>query len=726
MSLFDAWFNAIIVLDANILLNLFRFAPDKSRELLDILERLSNRIWIPRQFWEEYQGNLPTIRQEIKREYLTNKNDFQNLHQKNIIKLEHFSTRTRYVLNPQIALLLDQANTLLVEEVSTFRSEHSTWLRDGDIENRIEQLFASKVGDPLPDSNMADIPSIWQWRLERNIPPGLKDRRKRELYRYGDLTGWLQIVRHAKGRDRPVIFVTDDIKANDWFVIESGNASGAHPDLTRELYDEAGVELYLYTSEQFMRLADIYLRWQRSVAAADDYFRRHTLTFSPVFDKIVATGRMPIFTATGSIFDGYESHISAITGINAFSDRMERLQGSLSGISAFRDSYSNSLSSLAGLTVGASYEGLLDPLKGFNAFGDSMKQLHDSMAGISPLNDRMERYHDSLARISSYSDRMNRYHDSLAGVNAFGDRMERLQTSLAGISAFSDSYSHSLSSLAGLTVGESYEGLLDPLRGFNAFNDRMERLQTSLAGISAFSDSYSHSLSSLAGLTVGESYEGLLDPLRGFNAFNDRMERLQTSLAGISAFSDSYSHSLSSLAGLTVGESYEGLLDPLRGFNAFNDRMERYHDSVARISPLNDRMERYHDSVARISLYSDRMNRYHDSLAGVNALTGGVQQILEQQCTIDAVLKPTLSEVMQNSIPTISDVAKDLTPSANDLIKNPILEELRSAEKLAIEQLLRANKPVIDAQQLRTDSIMEQFREEQRRVYESLLKNISL
>ena len=303
MAHINVWLNAIIVLDANVLLNIFRFAPHKSRELLKTLEGLSIQIWIPRQFWYEYKSILPTISTEIKQEYLENKDGFQHLHNKSLKKIEHITARTRYEFNPQISSLLDQANALFVEEVTTFRSEHSTWLRGSNIEFQVEQHFASKVGDPLPDSLRADIPLIWQYRLDQNIPPGLKDHEKPEPNRYGDLIGWLQIIRHAVGRGRPVIMVTDDVKADDWFVLRNGVPSGPPPELARELYDEAGVELYMYTSEQFMRHANIYLKWKHSLSAASELSRWHRTWLVPNLGNVARAASM--VTPIRSVLDSF-------------------------------------------------------------------------------------------------------------------------------------------------------------------------------------------------------------------------------------------------------------------------------------------------------------------------------------------------------------------------------------------------------------------------------------
>jgi len=51
----ELWDKATFVLDANVLLNLYRFPKGAAHDLLDVLERLSDRLWLPHQATVEYQ-----------------------------------------------------------------------------------------------------------------------------------------------------------------------------------------------------------------------------------------------------------------------------------------------------------------------------------------------------------------------------------------------------------------------------------------------------------------------------------------------------------------------------------------------------------------------------------------------------------------------------------------------------------------------------------------------
>ena len=426
MALFDAWYKAIIVLDASILLGLYRIAPEKRRQLLELLEALCDRIWIPRQFWEEYRRRRPEMRAFISREYKQTQAILQSSRDKSKKTLTHLNSR--FSRGSELHILrIDTVYNEILADVLNSSKEHIRGIDFDDLDERIENLCAGRVGDPLPDSTIADIPSMWQWRLDRGIPPGLKDRKKREPNRYGDLMGWLQIKRHANGRDRPVIIVTDDVKAGDWFVLKNGSPSGPHPDLTGELYDEAGVELYLYTSEQFMRLANIYLKWQRHVAASGDYIHRLTPMLLPNFGKIAATGSLSALTAGVGIFNDYRHSLNVLPGLTAGVTN-NGLLDSISEITALSDRYNHSFSTLAGFTAGESYNG----------------------------------FFDSISEITALSDRYNHSLNALPGLTA-GVSSKGLLGSISAVTAFSDRYNHSFSTLAELTTNDSLKYIVDQL-----------------------------------------------------------------------------------------------------------------------------------------------------------------------------------------------------------------------------------------------------------------------
>ena len=53
----NLWNSCLFVLDANVLLNLYRYSQETSDELIQILKQVSGRLWVPHQAAFEYQKN---------------------------------------------------------------------------------------------------------------------------------------------------------------------------------------------------------------------------------------------------------------------------------------------------------------------------------------------------------------------------------------------------------------------------------------------------------------------------------------------------------------------------------------------------------------------------------------------------------------------------------------------------------------------------------------------
>ena len=57
----EAWATGLFVLDANVLLNLYRYPKEARDNLIEVLNKVSDRIWIPNHAALEYQRNRPSV-----------------------------------------------------------------------------------------------------------------------------------------------------------------------------------------------------------------------------------------------------------------------------------------------------------------------------------------------------------------------------------------------------------------------------------------------------------------------------------------------------------------------------------------------------------------------------------------------------------------------------------------------------------------------------------------
>jgi hypothetical protein len=122
--------------------------------------------------------------------------------------------------------------------------------------DKVTALFSGRVGSkPLPD-RIAAIRKEGEDRYAKKIPPGFEDAKKgagtHTGEKFGDLFIWKEMIDKAKADQRPMIFVTDDGKA-DWWYIHRGRKIGSHPELVEEFLAATGQQFHIYELLQFLK-----------------------------------------------------------------------------------------------------------------------------------------------------------------------------------------------------------------------------------------------------------------------------------------------------------------------------------------------------------------------------------------------------------------------------------------------------------------------------------------
>lgn len=276
------WKNALFIFDTNVLLNLYRYQSSTRDELLQVMERLEDRVWIPYHVGLEFQRNrLKVIAEQHKRfsevkgivekSISDMKNDFDGLQ----LKKRHSH------INPdQLIENFEKIQSEFLEELTKLEEKSISVNSEDEIRDRIDNLFQENIGVPPNNQEVID-----DWfsegdsRYKCNIPPGYKDSSKDEknpdeftysglIYKrkYGDLIIWKQIITHASANSlKNIIFITDDSKADWWWKVESNGSKtiGVRPELKDEILREAEVDnFHVYNTESFLSYAKEQLNAQ--------------------------------------------------------------------------------------------------------------------------------------------------------------------------------------------------------------------------------------------------------------------------------------------------------------------------------------------------------------------------------------------------------------------------------------------------------------------------------
>jgi hypothetical protein len=248
--------SGLIVLDANTLLNLYRYQADTRRVLVDILASLKDRLWVPHQAMFEFFENRISVIESRSEEA---GQAIEDLHKKRL----GLEAVVRQWAN-RVGLPGDNIERLIttihatIDDVADRISRHSSDDSLEQAENTakdpviasLTSILQGSVGKPLPEDELLAAKKEARQRIVDKRPPGWRDANKRENPE-GDYLIWYETLREARCRDTDVLFVTGDVK-NDWWWMQNGEARGPLPELVHEMRKIAGVRLFMLRPESLL------------------------------------------------------------------------------------------------------------------------------------------------------------------------------------------------------------------------------------------------------------------------------------------------------------------------------------------------------------------------------------------------------------------------------------------------------------------------------------------
>lgn len=267
----DFWSRGIISLDANVLLNAYRYTEETQKKLFEILDKIGDRLWLSNQAAFEFLSNRRNV-------ILGQKSQFANLekyadsmkkHAKDGISknlnFRYHPTIDKEEIFGAIELTLDE----IAEKAKKLSDEYPHSLEEDSVLEYYLARFEGKVGEPFEQQELDAVIKEGKQRFSKEIPPGYEDNLKPEETRYGDLILWKQLINKGKEMNLPILFVTDDDK-EDWWRIVKRQTLGQREELTKEMRVEGGVPFYMYSVHRFLKYAKEYLEVDVSESQIDE------------------------------------------------------------------------------------------------------------------------------------------------------------------------------------------------------------------------------------------------------------------------------------------------------------------------------------------------------------------------------------------------------------------------------------------------------------------------
>ncbi len=245
------WQECIFVFDANVLLDVYRYTPSTSERLLDIMRRLRDRIWLPHQVVKEYLDNRLNVISQQEKIY----GEIDKLLRNTLETLEKHRRHPSIDFD-ELSKIYSSAYKKAQAALRKTQSGHPDLIENDPLAEQINDIFGENLGAAYGKDRYAEIQKEADVRIAAKAPPGYKDSKKSAPY--GDIILWYQIIDHAKSQQKPIVLVTNDAK-EDWWREHEGKIIGPRHELVAELREQAGVQFYMYRTEQFIKLAEEFL-----------------------------------------------------------------------------------------------------------------------------------------------------------------------------------------------------------------------------------------------------------------------------------------------------------------------------------------------------------------------------------------------------------------------------------------------------------------------------------
>jgi PIN like domain len=249
-ALRHAWQHCLFSFDASVLLNIYAYSHETREKLVNFTEQNDDRVRLPHQFALEYSRNRASVIAKQVSKYAKVEEALRN------IALNYFAPNSDH---PYLSKKSSRALKTIQTELAESRKTIEKWIGVDPHAERIFKAFENRMGSPPTQEELHNLHIEAEERYKQLIPPGFADlKEKKAPEAYGDYIGWHQLIAIAKAEQKSMILVNDDLK-DDWWYTVGDRQIGPRPELLEEFSRETKQELYMYTSENFLRAAKKFM-----------------------------------------------------------------------------------------------------------------------------------------------------------------------------------------------------------------------------------------------------------------------------------------------------------------------------------------------------------------------------------------------------------------------------------------------------------------------------------
>lgn len=248
----------LVVVDTNLLLNLYRYDRKTREDLFRILAALGDRLFIPNRVAYEFWTNRQNAIRDADKGATDTVQEIEKLQDQAVQKILAWSNRVALPKQAKDHLkeTLDRSFGTVANQVRKFAKTNfgtHPWDTNKDATlQRLSEVLRGKIGPSLDDEAHAAALEEAHRRIEGKVPPGYKDANKEPERAVGDYLIWTQLLQECQRRKVDVLLVTGDVK-EDWWREVRGQTQGPRLELSDELFRLTGQRLLMLRPEQLLQ-----------------------------------------------------------------------------------------------------------------------------------------------------------------------------------------------------------------------------------------------------------------------------------------------------------------------------------------------------------------------------------------------------------------------------------------------------------------------------------------
>lgn len=265
------WDGGLLTLDANVLLDLYRYNAKTREDIVKAVSFFGERVWLPAQAAREFIRNRNRVIVSADKTFSDANAAIDDLRKSYTTareKLRGYRLMPREGLE-EMSEKIEAAIDYASEKVMAAQTAHPEYLKSDPLLDWILTTFDGRLGAEPSQEEWVDIRKSGESRMLAHVPPGYEDRVKDGDQKYGDYLMWRQILDHARTVKMPIILVTSERK-EDWWEVQSGKTIGPRPELLEEAAKVSGQRILIYQTDRFLVHALAKIGDQLDESSVDD------------------------------------------------------------------------------------------------------------------------------------------------------------------------------------------------------------------------------------------------------------------------------------------------------------------------------------------------------------------------------------------------------------------------------------------------------------------------